>query len=64
MLGVVPIAKDASTHLVMNCILYIWYYSPTRENKIIEPESSEPSTADIDAVESKYLLRCRECDKF
>ncbi|CAD8210428.1 unnamed protein product [Paramecium pentaurelia] len=38
---------------------------PTRDKAmVVEPESTEPTTADIDTVESKYLLRCRECEKF
>ncbi|CAK88462.1 unnamed protein product (macronuclear) [Paramecium tetraurelia] len=38
---------------------------PTRDKyKVVEPETSEPTTAEIEAVESQYTLRCRECDKF
>ncbi|CAD8095274.1 unnamed protein product [Paramecium sonneborni] len=38
---------------------------PTREKlKVVEPDSPEPTTAEIESIESQYILRCRECDKF
>ncbi|CAD8178109.1 unnamed protein product [Paramecium octaurelia] len=38
---------------------------PTRDKeKVVEPENSEATESDIEAIEIQYLLKCRQCQKF